>query len=43
MSYFQRTDHRKDDPDWGFLAFVITITITAIAVAAALIQIYLQK
>jgi hypothetical protein len=25
MSYFQRTDHRKDAPDWGFLAFVITI------------------
>ena len=24
MSYFQRTDHRKDAPDWGFLAFVIT-------------------
>jgi hypothetical protein len=41
MSYFQRTDHRKDAPDWGFLAFVITIT--ALAVAAALIQIYLQN
>ena len=23
MSYFQRSDHRKDAPDWGFLAFVI--------------------
>jgi hypothetical protein len=41
MSYFQRTDDRKDTPDWGFLAFVVTIT--AIAVAAALIQIYLQN
>jgi hypothetical protein len=41
MSHFQRTDDRKDAPDWGFLAFVITIT--AIAVAAALIQIYLQN
>jgi hypothetical protein len=40
MSYFQRRDHRKDAPDWGFLAFVITIT--AIAVAATLVQIYLQ-
>ena len=41
MSYFQRTDRGKDAPDWGFVAFVITIT--AIAVAAVLIQIYLQK
>ena len=41
MSYFQRTDHRKDGPDWGFLGFVITITV--LAVAAALIQIYLQN
>jgi hypothetical protein len=29
MSYFQRTDHRKDAPDWGFLAFVITTTAIA--------------
>ncbi len=41
MSYFQGPDHRKDTPDWGFLAFVITIT--ALAVAAAWIQIYLQR
>jgi hypothetical protein len=41
MSYFQRSDHRKDAPDWGFLAFVIVIT--AIAVAAVFIQIYLQN
>jgi hypothetical protein len=41
MSYFQRTNQRKDGPDWGFLGFIITIT--ALAVAAALIQIYLQN
>jgi hypothetical protein len=45
MSYFQRTDHRKEQesegPDWGFVAFVIVIFAIAVVLTAA--QIYLQN